>query len=318
LGAWSLIESFLLGSGGFSSGLSLEEIDAARADGAALWVNLASATEEEIEEILRARFGLPEGLVEECRRPSRLARLDDDGRVLFLVVPSPKKTVPIRAEFFMRQICLFISGQTIISCHREYLKAVQRLRDEILRDEGALLGEGPGRVLHHILGTIVGRYRQLAEGIESRAAQLGRGGLRGLSVELEEAVDLRRSVRALARAAETLRASILGLGAVAERLPPLAEQGLLGDLEEGLRTVLDRLALAEDDLSGAIELAGLRDLGALRLWARRGSVAAWLLVCILAAGLWRFALPGTSAAEVIALAAAGCGVALAFLLRRPS
>jgi magnesium transporter len=258
--SWSkskLIEAFHYTEDRLRQSLSLSEIEMILKEPGFSWINLSGLKAEEVDHVLRGLFAFHPLTIEDCRNVSKYPKTDSFPGYSFLIVLSPKTTVPVHAKIFMRELDIYLLPNAIVTFHKESLQAVQRVRDTLARDDGELLSKGPDFVLHALLDVVIDRYRTTAEVISERSRELESHLDRsGASFEtLQEILDLGYSSRAL-------RALVNRIRDILETFYQQAEHGLMrqesrvyfSDLDDHMRELSSSLALSIDRLESSHKL----------------------------------------------------------------
>lgn len=246
-----MIEGMRLVDGRVERSGELADLQSWRQGAASIWIDLTAPDDGELDAVLGGIFGLHPLTIEDCRHRSKYCKVDVLGEAAFTVLLSPRTTVPARAEFYMRELDLFLLPGVLITVHRESLTALEEARNALEQAPEAVLGAGPDRLYHKVVDTIVDRYIAAANAIEERAEALSSSAAFGGPVLLGEILDLRGSCRALGRISESIRGALGRLRRDGAALISDGQQLYFSDLDDHLFRVREILERSEDELSGA-------------------------------------------------------------------
>lgn len=278
-----MIESFTLKDGQVQTRLSLEDIARAKDDPETLWINLRTPQDDEITSILHDVFGFHPLTIEEVRQFSKIPQVHFIDGTAFVVLLSPKTTVPHRGELFMRDLELYIRPDLLITSHRQDLQATQRLRDLLSGEQGqAVLKSGSQAMLLLLLKTIVERYQLAVEAVEDRCEELERLVRKTTRQQLgvfDEILDLKLSCQALRAVVEHTRACLTQLRTQTPLLSSEADSVEAKSLDNRLSHALTQLELA---------IQGLNDASQLFEAVQRRSIYYLLVTLIIVQGFFLF------------------------------
>lgn len=151
---------------------------------------------------LAAHLHLHELAVEDCRQTGTRAKLEDYGDHLFIVVNTihfePKDKFCWFGEFD-----IFVGKEFVVTSHHGPSRTVAMVRP---RFDSTVKLAHPARLLHALLGVIVGRYMPVLDGIEENMDDLEERVYANASPEvLGELIRLRRALVEFRRICTTMR-----------------------------------------------------------------------------------------------------------------
>ncbi len=226
--------------------LDLEQAsDAARGDGAFVWIGLREPGNDELDAVAR-EFGLHELAVEDAVKAHQRPKLETYGETLFVVLKSARYDDK-REAVEIGEIMLFVHRGFIVSVRHGQASALTDVREQI---EGRpdLLRCGPGAVLHAIIDRVVDDYEAVAQGVEIDVQEVE------AQVFSPERDNPAERIFRLERQVLDFQRAVVPLAPAVERLARGDLDIVTSELREYFRDVDDHLRR----VSGRIE--GFRDL----------------------------------------------------------
>jgi magnesium transporter len=257
--------------------------------GCFVWVSLADATPEELDEMKR-EFSLHELAVEDARHGHQRPKIEDYGDSLFVVMHLLDLT-PLGAdadEFNAGEAHLFVGRNYVLSIRNHSGQPFVAVRERCER-EPELLRQGAGFVLYALMDAIVDRYIPIADSLESELEEIekliftkgtARANIRGLYALKSRVMQLRHAVAPLLEETSKLFGS---------RVPAVCASG-----HEYFRDVHDHLSRINTSIDNVREMIGTAIQVNLAMVAIEESednkkLAAWAGIFAIAtafAGIW--------------------------------
>ena len=133
-----------------------------------LWLDLEDPTEEDYE-ILKERFRFHPLLIQDCINPQYIPKCDEMDDYIFLVLHSVYYYIDKKEEdaLSVREIDIFVGKNYLVTIHSGHIKSVTVNRD-ICRRSCKLMTQGAGRLLYHILDTMVDNYIAIINKVTDR------------------------------------------------------------------------------------------------------------------------------------------------------
>ena len=166
-----MIRSFVFSEGKLvGRDLEVEALRLVRSDkGLVLWVDLESATPDEIKTILEGVFGFHPLAIEDCVTPSSLPKVEDYEDYLFIVTHGVDFT---RTEKFnTTELDLFLGKDYLVSFHTAALKSVQGTIDRCMKATG-VFARGPDRLAHMLLDALVDNYKPVMDELHKELEEI--------------------------------------------------------------------------------------------------------------------------------------------------
>ncbi|HEV2768846.1 MAG TPA: magnesium/cobalt transporter CorA [Solirubrobacteraceae bacterium] len=225
--------------------------EAARGDGAFVWIGLHEPGTGELDAVAR-EFGLHELAVEDAVKAHQRPKLETYGDTLFVVLKSARYDDEQEAVE-IGEILLFVHQGFIVSVRHGEASALTDVRAQV-EERADLLRCGPGAILHAIVDRVVDDYEAVAQGVEIDVQEVeaqvfspGRDNPAERIFRLERQVlDFQRAVVPLAPAVERL-----ARGDFAIVTPELREY--FRDVDDHLRRVSGRVQGFRDLLFTALQ-----------------------------------------------------------------
>jgi magnesium transporter len=259
--------------------------------GCFVWVALANATPEELDEMKR-EFSLHELAVEDARHGHQRPKIEDYGDSLFVVMHlldlRPVETAEIDDEFGAGEAHIFAGRNYVLSIRNRSEQSFVGVRERCER-EPELLRQGAGFVLYALMDAIVDRYFPIADSLESELEEIekliftkgaARANIRGLYALKSRVMQLRHAVAPLLEETGKL---------FGNRGPAVCANG-----REYFRDVYDHLARINTSIDNVREMIGTAIQVNLAMVAIEESednkkLAAWAGIFAIAtafAGIW--------------------------------
>lgn len=117
-----------------------------------LWVDLEDPSEFESEALVEI-FNFHDLAIEDCLSDNPHPKADDYEEYLFLVVHSPQASLdtPLKAA----ELDIFLGKNFVVTFHKEPIKAITQIRDNLPRKPDLFLSHGPDRLVHALLDQLV-------------------------------------------------------------------------------------------------------------------------------------------------------------------
>ncbi|HOO77258.1 MAG TPA: magnesium/cobalt transporter CorA [bacterium] len=167
-----MITTFLYdrATGNLERGLGPERFGEVLADpGKLLWVDLENPDETEYA-ILKDRFDFHPLLIRDCIDPQNFPKCDDMNSYIFLVLHSLYYYLDKREEeaLSIREIDIFAGSNYLITVHAGHIKAVTANRKR-LEHSDKIMRQGTGRLLYHLVDSIVDNYMAIIHTLTEKA-----------------------------------------------------------------------------------------------------------------------------------------------------
>lgn len=166
-----MIRSFIFSDGKLvGQDLELEALRLVRADkGLLLWVDLDSATPEEIKSILEGVFQFHPLAIEDCVQPNSLPKVEDYEDYLFIVTHAVDFT---RTEKFnTTELDFFLGKDYVVTFHTAPLRSVSTLMERIGKSAGPG-PRGPDRIAHTLIDLLVDNYAPVIDELRAELEEL--------------------------------------------------------------------------------------------------------------------------------------------------
>lgn len=214
-----------------------DELDAVRAAGGWLWLDVVGYSTEEAMDLARV-FGFDHIAMEDVTDLGEFPKVDGYQDHAFVVAhgvaadPERLRTTEYDA---------FIGPDYLVTFHREDLPEFAWVRERLL-EPGWLAGAGPDRVFSRLAEAGAGRFQPLVEGLEERVLDTERRALAGDHTVVGDVQALRRDSLMLRKVVGPLRDTFMRLGS-----EPLAGVGLRARLRfQSVRDSYYRIAESLD------------------------------------------------------------------------
>jgi magnesium transporter len=244
--------SAVVRSGGvLEEGLTPDELSQALRDPEArAWLDLEAAPPEEIA-ALEGCFGFHPLAVEDAQNPDTRPTTEEYDGFLFVVTRGVRHT-PGETPLDLLTLFVFLQDRLIVTVHDKPMRSIATAQER-LRKHPELLGDGPDRLLHHLLDQVVDHYFPIVEELEDRVEALEdevftrprRGVLQRIFVARKHLVLLRRSMGPLR---EVLTNLMSGVPHVRAELRPFFR-----DVHDHILRILDEVETNREVLSGLLE-----------------------------------------------------------------
>ena len=220
-------------------------LEAARRDGAFVWLGLHDPSEGEFDAI-RREFELHELAVEDAIKAHQRPKLEDYGDMIFLVLKTARYHDP-EEIIDLGEIAVFLGHDYIITVRHGQASSLHDVRERLELDP-ELLRCGPGAVLHAILDRVVDDYQPALDGLANDIEEVEQQVFSPTRTNVAERVyKLKREVLEFHRAVAPLVAPVARLA-----------EGSYGQVRKEVQTyfrdVNDHLVRIEEQLDGARDL----------------------------------------------------------------
>jgi magnesium transporter len=137
-----------------------------------LWVSLETATDTEINEILRDVFQFHPLAIEDCQSPGfQVAKIDDFSEYIFIITHALNFQAEDEDQT-TRELDLFLGNNFVVTCYSDpQMPAIVKTWDQIQKD-GRIARFGPDFLCHTILDNIVDEYLPILDTMESEVEWL--------------------------------------------------------------------------------------------------------------------------------------------------
>ncbi|OGX13310.1 MAG: magnesium and cobalt transport protein CorA [Omnitrophica bacterium RIFOXYB12_FULL_50_7] len=155
-----MITSFFYKKGGeIETNLSRARLLSALSEkGGLLWVDLEEPSEFESDSLVEI-FNFHPLAVEDCMTDQSQPKLDDYDEYLFMVVHAiAMHDKGSKRELRTVELDIFIGENFVVTFHKEPLASVTQVRELVQKKTSALMGSGPGLLVHSLLDHLVDRY----------------------------------------------------------------------------------------------------------------------------------------------------------------
>lgn len=166
-----MIRSFIFSDGKLvGQDLEVEALRLVRADkGLLLWVDLDSATPEEIKSILENVFQFHPLAIEDCVQPNSLPKVEDYEDYLFIVTHAVDFT---RTEKFnTTELDFFLGRDYLVTFHTAPLRSVSSLMERFIKSAG-VGPRGPDRIAHTLIDLLVDNYAPVIDELRAELEEL--------------------------------------------------------------------------------------------------------------------------------------------------
>jgi magnesium transporter len=189
---------------------SVQEINNKRSDPKGfLWVSLESATNEEIDQVLKGVFNFHPLAIEDCQSTDyQSAKVDDFIDFLFIIAHAIKPEKDFR-ELLTFELDLFLGENFLVTCFTDsQMLPIEKTWTSVQRDF-RLSNFGPDFLCHSILDILVDDYMPLVDEMESEVELLEDIVLeKPAPSTLEKLITLKHSIVSLRRIISPLREAI--------------------------------------------------------------------------------------------------------------
>ncbi len=133
-----------------------------------LWLDMEDPSEEDYE-ILRDPFHFHPLLIRDCMNPQFIPKCDEMDEYIFLVLHSVYYYIDKEEEeaLSIREIDFFMGKNYLLTIHNGHIKGATVNRD-CCRRSCKIMSEGSGRLLYHILDTMVDNYIAIINKVTDR------------------------------------------------------------------------------------------------------------------------------------------------------
>ncbi len=238
-------------SGMLEEGLSAEQLARAVGEpGTKGWLDLEGAKPEAIQ-ALEACFGFHALAVEDAQNPDTRPKIEEYETFLFLVTRGVNHN-PGEPALDLATLFIFLNDRIIVTVHEHAMRSVTAAVER-LRKHPQVLGDGPDRLLHHVLDQVVDHYFPIVEELEDRVDALEdeiftrprRDVLERVFGARKDLANLRRSLGPLR---EVLTNLMSGVPHVRPELRPFFR-----DVYDHILRILDEVETNRDILTGLLE-----------------------------------------------------------------
>jgi magnesium transporter len=218
--------------------------------GTKAWLDLEGASDEQLR-ALEGIFGFHPLAVEDAQNPETRPTVEEYDTFLFLVTRGINDN-PGQEALDLITLFVFLSDRLIVTVHEHAMRSVAAAIDR-LRKHPEVLGEGPDRLLHHLLDQVVDHYFPIVEELEERIEALesviftrpDQPVLERIFGARKDLVQLRRSLGPLR---EVLGNLMSGVPHVRTDLRPFFR-----DVYDHVLRILDEVETNRDTLSSLLE-----------------------------------------------------------------
>ena len=130
-----------------------------------LWVDLQAATEFESECLVEI-FNFHDLAVEDCITDLSQPKADDYGDYLFLVMHA--LDLKGEGEIASVELDIFLGKNYVVTFHREPIKTVEQVRDNVSKRPDSYMGYGPDLLVYSLIDQLVDSYQPAVEHYESK------------------------------------------------------------------------------------------------------------------------------------------------------
>ena len=220
-------------------------LEAARKDGAFVWLGLHDPSEGEFDAI-RREFELHELAVEDAIKAHQRPKLEDYGDMIFLVLKTARYHDP-EEVIDLGEIAVFLGHDFIITVRHGQASSLHDVRERLEHDP-ELLRCGPGAVLHAILDRVVDDYQPALDGLAHDIEEVEQ------QVFSPERTNVAERVYKLKREVLEFHRAVAPLVAPVERLAQGSYAQVRKEVQTYFRDVNDHLVRIEEQLDGARDL----------------------------------------------------------------
>lgn len=132
---------------------------------AVLWVDLEDPNEFETDTLVEI-FNFHDLAIEDCLEDNPHPKVDDYEEYLFMVahalqsgIDTPLQTVELN---------IFLSKNFVVTFHKQPLKSISRIRENVVRKTDVLFGYGADRLVHAILDQLVDNYTPVLDEYDTK------------------------------------------------------------------------------------------------------------------------------------------------------
>ncbi len=134
-----------------------------------LWADFEDATEFEAEALVEI-FNFHPLAVEDCVSDISHPKVDDFEEYLFLVVHAIR--LDEKGELKTTELDIFLNKHYVVTFHKDHLKSVEKIRDNVMKKPDGLLGSGAEMLVHAILDQLVDNYLPVLDQYDQKIDQL--------------------------------------------------------------------------------------------------------------------------------------------------
>ena len=220
-------------------------------DGSILWVDVEKPSAKE-EEALRTQYGLNEFSVNYALSPRRHPKLEAYPGYLLITMQGVTLNLE-RRTFTTHQISFFLGPNYVITVHRDPIRSVAEVRDEIV--ESGRMRDSADLVLHGVLDQLIENYTPIVELLESQINNAEDVLLRTTSRGAVGMIfELKRDVMRLRRAAALQREIMHRLSRNPSELIPPKNQVFFRDLYDSVFHVYELSNWHREMITGLLEV----------------------------------------------------------------
>jgi len=217
-----------------------------------LWIDLLAPTAEELT-FLRERFDLHPLALEECDHSGVRPKIEQFDDHLYLVLHGINHNAGADSLDHV-EFKVFLRKGLLITVHDQPSRSILRIQERLQREPQFLPRHGVDTVLHNIVDAVVDHYFPVLDDLEAQLERIEDDVFRDPSSELlETMLGLQRRFLSLHR---TIQPQLDILAALSSgRYPEIqaADLAYFRDVYDHLHRIADRLQIARDMLSGAMQ-----------------------------------------------------------------
>ncbi len=200
--------------------IEIEALEAVRASGGWLWLDVVEFSAEEAFAVSRA-FGFDPIAMEDVTDLAEFPKVDDYEDHAFVVAHG---VAPDPDRLHTSEYNAFIGFGHLVTFHREDLPEFLWVRDRVV-EPGWLAGSGPDQVFARVAEAGARRFQPLVEGLEERVLDVEARAVAGDHTVIGEVQALRRDALTLRKIVGPLRDTFMRLGI--EQLAGVGERARL-------------------------------------------------------------------------------------------
>lgn len=212
------------------------------------WIDLSDFTADELE-LLRQRFGFHPLAIEDCASGNHIAKAEEYGDHLFIVLRAIQSTQPDGDQFETRQVAAFLGERHLVTVHREAVKQVDEAWRRAATD-AQTDAQGPDFLLYLIVDALVDDAFPIIDDISDR--------LEAIEAEILDRVDQSQLVRLLGlrRQLATIRRTLAPERDVLAMLVRRGDPRISEKTALYFRDVYDHLVRAYEEIDQERDLLG--------------------------------------------------------------
>jgi len=214
------------------------------------WLDLEAASLDEIG-ALEGQFGFHPLAVEDAQNPETRPKIEEYDTFLFLVTRGVDHDSGEDALDLI-PLFVFLNDRLIVTVHSHAMRSIVTAQER-LRKHPQVLGDGPDRLLHHVLDQVVDHYFPIMEELEDRVETLeDEVFTRPRGRFLERIFDTRKDLVLLRRSLGPLREVLTNLMSGVPHVRPELRP-FFRDVYDHILRILDEVETNRDILTGLLE-----------------------------------------------------------------